>query len=110
MTKTVQQVIDAVRKPINDEDGTRVPDPELIGYYDSAIAQIYRDRPDLFIGKFGSALFSMDSTAATVLPIADRYFQAVVDYVMTRCEIKDDEFAVNSRATLGTKLAEGLLR
>lgn len=108
MTKTVQNVIDAVRRPINDEDGTRVPDAEMIGYVEAALRQIRKDRPDLFLGQFKTAI--ADMTAASVLPIADQYFHAVVDHVMTRCELKDDEFAVNARAALGGKLAEGLLK
>jgi hypothetical protein len=104
MPATLQTVIDLARATINDDDKVRWPDDECLGYAQNGLDAIYELRPDLFIGQFpfDSSVLTLVST----LPIEDRYRRQVADYIVMRCETKDDESVVNERAALAYKFFE----
>lgn len=105
MAITLQQVIDLARSTLNDDDKVRWPDAECLAYLQGALDAIYQLRPDLFIGQFTT----FDSATLAVgdpIPIEDRYRRQLADYVIARCETKDDEAVSNSRAALAYQFFE----
>lgn len=109
MARTAQHVIDSVRPSINDADADARSDAVLLGYIVDALNAIKNRRPDLFLGKFRAAYAMETMVLADPLPIDAQFFRPVVDYVIARAEMTDDEYATNGRAELMAKLTEGFL-
>lgn len=107
MARTAGDVIASAIQTINDEDQDRYGDPELFGFIVDALQAAKTARPDLFIGAFSTPITI--TNRANELPIDDQFFRAIVDYVIARCETKDDEAVVSARAELMFKLAGGSL-
>ncbi|MFN8760252.1 MAG: DUF6682 family protein [Tagaea sp.] len=87
MARTVQQILDAARTPLNDASKERFPDPELLGYYQDAIGLIRKSRPDLFIGRL---LEEPSSDLGVESPVPFTHYQTVQDYITARAQMKDD--------------------
>ena len=107
MARTVAEVLTSAGRTLNDEDSTRYTEAERIGFVVDAINAIKTARPDLFIGLFSTPVGTL--TTASNLPIDDQFFRPLVDYVIGRCESKDDESVVSARAELMFKLAGSYL-
>lgn len=110
MPFTVRDVVYQAREIVQDtgmefdytED--RHTDDKIIRYLNTAMAEAYRLRPDLFFpGVFDRGTLPVftaaDIVAATPLGVDDTYFSAFVDYVSGYIGLGDDEFAVEGRAT-----------
>jgi hypothetical protein len=100
---TFQTVINDSRVLLNDEVSALNPDiryteAQLLGYAKSALIEARRVRPDLFLSNLTTS-FSSYTTASTV-PIPDEYLIALVDYVVHRAELRDDEFTVDGRSSV----------
>lgn len=107
MARTAGEVITSAIKTLNDEDQVRYADPELFGFIVDALMAVKTARPDLFVGTFSTPI---SITARTdQLPIDDQFFRPIVDYVIARCETKDDEAVVSARAELMFKLGGSYL-
>lgn len=106
MARTPAQVIASARGTTNDDDGVRVKDPEALGYVVDALNSLKNARPDLFLGNWGE-IEAIGLTDA--LPVPAQWFRPIVDYVIGRMELKDDEHAISGRAELALKLAGGAL-
>jgi hypothetical protein len=110
---TFQTVMDDSRILLNDEITALNPTPryteaQLMSYARSALIEARRVRPDLFLSNLTTSFASY--TAASTIPISDDYLLAMVDYVVHRAELRDDEFAVDGRsASLYQKFKAGLL-
>lgn len=121
VTKTIDDVVTEVRQVLNDQlVPYRYSDNWVLQVLNTALREVYRLRPDAYIGNFttgvlGSNLVNTYSIAdlqvangvanplppvpATPFPIDDRLFYGpVVFYVIGRIELNDDEFADNNRA------------
>ena len=107
MTRTVTEVLTSADGTLSDADRTRYPEPERIGFVIDALNTIKNIRPDLFLGQYTTAIGTL--TLASVLPLPDQFFRPVVDYVIGRCETKDEEHVVSARAELMAKFAAGFL-
>lgn len=109
MARTVQQVITRAREILQDDDGTRYTDPELLAHVLDALEQVRMVRPDLFIGQYDTPLpDTLD--LSTQLPVPDNLFAAIGQYVSGAAELRDDEFAVDGRAmTLQMALTKKLI-
>lgn len=108
MAVTIQAVIDLARNTLNDDDKVRWTDAECLSYAQNGMDSIYELRPDLFIGQFST----FDSAAlelVTPLPIEERFRRQLADYIVMRCETKDDESVVTDRAALAYKFFESRL-
>lgn len=68
-----------------------------MGYAQSALIEARRVRPDLFLSNLTTSFSSY--TVSSTIPISDDYLIALVDYVVHRAELRDDEFAVDGRST-----------
>lgn len=107
MTRTVAEVITSAVKTLNDEDQVRYTEPEQIGFVVDALNMVRNMRPDLFIGNMATPFGTL--TTASVLPLDEQFFRPIVDYVIARCEMKDDEAVNSGRADLMAKLSAGFL-
>lgn len=107
MTRTVAEVLTSADGTLNDDDRIRYPDPERIGFVVDALNLIRNVRPDLFVGRFTTAIGTLTTTSP--IPLDEQYFRPVVDYVIARCETKDDEHVISARAELMAKFMNGFL-
>jgi hypothetical protein len=99
MPVTIQNVLDLAGETLNDDAKVRWPDPERLKYIQDALDAVYALRPDLFHGQFTT----FDSSALVVgmsFPLSGRLRRRVADYIIMRCETKDDEQVVNQRVTV----------
>lgn len=111
MARLVSHLLGRVREILQDQDGTRYPQTELLGYMGDAVIEARSIRPDLFVGRYATPIVDVTDPAAA-FPLPDQFFPAVCFYVAARAELRDDEFAVDGRAamllsTLGKKLIAG---
>jgi len=105
--KTVADVLTSSDGTLSDKDRTAYPQSERIGFINDALQTIRNMRPDIFVGQFNDALTVANTT--DVLPIDNQFFRPVVDYVIARCESKDEAHVVSGRADLMAKLMTGYL-
>jgi hypothetical protein len=88
----VSAVIARARIPLNDADGTRYTDPDLLTYTQEAVRIIRRLRPDAFVGRLHEDPadgLGLDSD----LPVSFEHYQTVADYVSARAQDRDDDLA-----------------
>lgn len=107
MARTVAEVLTSADGTLSDDDRVRYPKAERISFVVDALQFIRNVRPDLFIGQFTTPIGTL--TDASPLPLDEQYFRPVVDYVIARCETKDEEHVVSARAELMAKFAQGFL-
>lgn len=125
-TKSIDDVLSEARLILNDQgiDGSayRFTDAQLVSAFNTALREVYRYRPDAYIGNFTQGVLSdnavptyattdLGQTPATPLPVDDRvFFAPLVFYVAGRTELSDDEFTDNNRAnTLLTSFRQMLV-
>lgn len=97
MAVTMQNVVDRSRETLNDDDKIRWSDEEGLRAGQEALDAVFQVRPDLFIAQlatFDSAALTLDSA----FPIEGRYRRQVEDYIIFRCELKEDEAVNTNRA------------
>jgi hypothetical protein len=111
--KTIDDMQTEVRLILNDnETPYRYPVATIVQVFNTALREVYRLRPDAYIGNFTSGQLSSNPantysvadfglTPGTPFPLDDRlFFGPIVFYVAGRLEIEDDEFADDKRAAL----------
>lgn len=115
MARTVQDVITQARVLLQDvrtDIGAtyRYSDAELVIALNEAISEARRIRPDLFIGRLRDGLALLSAAAlGTALPIDDMMFAPVVNYVVGRAELRDDQYTADGRAVALLQLFQGAL-
>ncbi len=100
---TVGDVITQAREVIQDKRAPyRNSDTELLGYFNHALSETRRLRPDLFLGNEEEARLLLWTTQVTDLdepfPLEEQYFSPFVFFVSAMVGVGDDEFANNGRA------------
>lgn len=108
MARTVADVLSSADGTLNDAERIRYTETERMGFVVDALQFIRNVRPDLFIGQYSTPIGTL--VLASPLPLDDQFFRPVVDYVIARCEIKDEEHVVSARAELMAKMAQGFLQ
>lgn len=97
---TVQNLIDAVRPIINDEDATdanrRYPDAQMLVGFNDGMKLIRQLRPDLWYGTLGTAY--ADLAVGATFPLSPEYELAIKRYLVHHAELKDDEYTLKGRA------------
>lgn len=110
--KTLDDMVNEVRMLINDNDpdGYRFPQVQVLDKINTALREVYRLRPDAYIGNFTQGILSTNSPVTydltdlgllpqTPWPLDDRlFFSPVVLYVTGMLDLTDDEFADDNRA------------
>jgi hypothetical protein len=110
---TFQQIINSARVVLNDvvideTTVTRYSEAQLLEYARAALVLARHVRPDLFLSNMTGDFPAY--TAESTVPIAEPYHTPLIDYVIHRAELRDDEFAVDGRAAaLFTKFKTGML-
>jgi len=110
LAKTIDDAINEARRMLNDARAPyRYSDTDMLAHLNTALAEVYRYRPDAYIGNFTTATLGVNpvtSYAATdmgvnkLFPIDNRmFFNPVVFFMVGRAELGDDEYTENSRAT-----------
>lgn len=94
MAYTLQNVVDRARYPLNDDAKERYTDAQLLAFTLTALNELLRVRPDLFLPTFAVTVTALGHT----FPLADPFMQAVADYVTCRASLTDDEFTANGKA------------
>jgi hypothetical protein len=100
---TFQQIIDDARVLLNDvvldeTTVTRYTESQMLTYAREALVAARRLRPDLFLSNLTGPIPAF--TADDALPLDERYKVAIVDYIVHRSEIRDDEFVVSGKAEM----------
>lgn len=108
MARTAGDVLSSADFTLSDAARVRYTAPERLGFVVDGLQAIKNLRPDVFVGQFGTAL-ATTLTTGTTLPLDDQFFRPLVDYVIARCETKDDEYVVGGRVDLMAKAMEGFL-
>lgn len=88
-----------VARQILQDDGTRYPSAQLLGFLNEGIEQVWTVRPDIFVGRYTAGVpVVLEAALADPLPVPRTLTQALGEYVAGRAELRDDEFAVDGRA------------
>lgn len=95
---TVANIVSSARVLLNDESSVRYTDSQMVGYVNEAYKLVRRIRPDLFFGAYQTTLPTLVS--GDNFPFDPQYEPAFVDYLVGRAESRDDDYAVNGRATM----------
>ena len=97
MSRTVADVKKRVKSTLKDKvDPLRYPDADILDAINDALIEVRRIRPDLYLAKkFKVPLLVND---ADPLPFEDFVFNSVVYFVIGTLMLRDDEFAVDTRA------------
>jgi hypothetical protein len=99
MARTVGYVITRARTHLNDAAANpRNTTAEMERNVNAGLETMFDLRPDIFIGKFDSFPPSTPLVSADPLPVTDRWVEHLVDYVIFRCEMRDDEHVLQERA------------
>jgi len=110
--KSIDDAVNEIRMLINDLDvgGYRFTQAQVLDKLNSALLEVYRYRPDAYIGNFQQGILSVTSPTtyvvtdlglnpATPFPLDIRlFFSPVVFYVVGMLDLTDDEFADDNRA------------
>lgn len=97
---TVAQLIARARVDLNDTDADayRYETSDLLGFVNSAVLEIWRNRPDFFYGESSATQYvDADVTGSTEYRFP-QFADVTVRYVVGRAEIRDDEFTNDGRA------------
>lgn len=107
MAKTIADVVTEARQMLQDaREPFRHTQVYLVSLMNTAFLEVYRERPDAYMGCCGDDIevpsyTEGDLTANPVppFPIDERlFFQAVVYHIVANAQLQDDEFAVDGRA------------
>lgn len=89
-----------IRSILQDEQTPyRYPDATVRAGLNDGLATAYSMRPDLFIGAFASGPPRVTASTGE-LPLEPMYQSALVRYAAGWCELRDDEFTTDGRATV----------
>lgn len=76
----------------------RYSDDSLVGIVNECMFEARRVRPDLFMGKLRTDL-TLVASASDALPLSQQFFGPMLNFVVGRAEMRDDEFTNDKRAT-----------
>lgn len=101
MPRTIAQCISEARSILQDTATPyRYPEADLYVIFTSAMSEARRMRPDLFLATIFDAIPSYtEANAADPFPITEIYWIAVVNYLVGRAELRDDQFNSDARAS-----------
>jgi hypothetical protein len=110
--RTVGDCVTQARTLLNDSDGTRYSDADLIGYINDAVQEARALRPDLFLPNVGTDPADVAALSAA-FPLPNMYFRATYEWITAMAELRDDQFSVDGRAAmllgqLPRKLVQGV--
>jgi|GEM_PF-2750098 len=99
--RTLADLITDARVLLQDtREPFRYRTPELWTNLNVALMTARRLRPDLYLGQFGAERYDYDPAVDGVMPfpLAAFYWEAAVEFIAGRAELRDDEFTTDNRA------------
>jgi hypothetical protein len=101
MARTLGELVEHARGILQDATGApRYSDDDLCRYATEALVEMRRMRPDIFLVYGLETPIAPLTTAnfADSLPVADAFFTALVNFVVGRAELREDEYTNDGRA------------
>lgn len=101
MSWLISDAIAVVRDQTQDTRSAayRNSDVKLMRYFNTAISDMRRIRPDIFLPDLTAAVpLYTDADLADAFPIDSMYFVALTDYIVGMIDMESDEFASDGRA------------
>jgi hypothetical protein len=101
MPWVIGDATDMARHLVQDRvESYRHSDAKLVSYYNHALLEARRLRPDLFIANSGNVTkyTTADIAGNTAFPLDQSYLTAVAHYIAGMVMLEDDEFASDGRA------------
>jgi hypothetical protein len=107
----ISDVIDQSRYLLQDRrEPYRHSDDELLAYFNNAVAEAYRIRPDLFLGLNYTLTAYTSANLTDDFPLAPFYAPQFIVYIAGFADLSNDEYATDGRAVaLLNKFTAGLL-
>lgn len=103
---TYLDAIDAARERLDDEANMRVTDDEILSMHlPRALQQLRADRPDLWLGLYGTEAFKPTTLSAT-MPFADEGFTPLVDALVAGLAGKQDEPSATPKESMADARSE----
>lgn len=100
MAKSSTQTLGDVRAFLNDRTAPyRYDDADLLQYLEEGIAVMYRLRPDFHVVATQPTGLSLSTTLPAFIE-RDGYYPALCDYVVSRAEMRDDQYVDEGLAML----------
>jgi hypothetical protein len=109
---TVNDAIIAAREILKDPDGERYSDESLTRQIGEGVATMFRIRSDFLVGRRDPRPIYAPGSLAERLPdvVSEYYFQPLIEWVVARVELRDDQFSQDGRAAaLFSKMRAALL-
>ena len=103
MAWTIVDAVDLARNLLQDQSTPyRHSDEKLVDYYNHALIEVNRLRPDLYLSTSGvvTQYTTADIASLTAFPITDYYITPVAEYMTGMAQLEDDEFSVDGRAVV----------
>lgn len=106
MAKSVEQILSGARYILQDEVlPYRNSVNDLLSALNGGLYELKRIRPDAWLANFGIGQELPQYTdtpldLAMVIPINPMFYQSLIYFVAGYAELKDDEYTVDSRASL----------
>jgi len=101
---TISNVIESSRELLQDTVAPyRFSDDRLVRTLNSAVREVFRIRPDLFlsVSYVIPTYVEADLVAPSItFPIEEQFYNVVVEFITGFTELADDEFTVDGRAVL----------
>lgn len=116
MARTIDDAVAETRLIIQDDTVPyRTSDAELVRYLNNGLAETRRLRPDIWIGRTGG-MYQIPTYDETNLntqesfPLSDMYFSAVVNYMVSIQQSRDDQHVNDARAVSFMEMFRNQLR
>jgi hypothetical protein len=103
MALTIGGLISEARTVLQDVDAVRYSDDDMVRYFNDALLQARAKRPDAFLDMGMRApvpQYAMPGDQDTTFPLDPGYWPAFLFYVAGFCELREDTFADDKRATV----------
>lgn len=114
MALTIGGLLTEARRVLNDDDGDRYTDADLVAAFNDALLQARAKRPDVFLDmglRNTVPQYSMPDDTSTAFPLDAGLYPAFLYYVIGRSELREDTFSNEGRAVvLMNKFASQLLQ
>lgn len=108
MARTIGGLLTEARRILNDSvpvesDATRYTDADLVAAFNDALIQVRAKRPDAFLDmglRNTVPMYVMPDDEETTFPIDPIFYPAFIYYIVGRCELGEDTFTNDGRATV----------
>lgn len=94
----VGELVLRVRETLQDADSDRYTDQRIIAALNLGILDMRRQRPDLFIGRYGEPTYQIGTDTAVSFDLPEISIPPLTSYAVGWIEMSDDEYSEDGRA------------